>query len=238
MLFDTAGMAMQYRREGAVNVAIIEATLAALTTAWADGGFLEIGNGYYRLDLPDAALASGARGVLVHGIVTGMVVIGEYVELVAYDPEDAVALGLTRLDAAISSRLAPTTAARTLDILATGEAAADVTLWRGSAPNVLQSGRVDAFAGVIATDAIDNLAFATSAVTEIWGVTVAELGVGIPATTPSALNAIALIYMALRNEITVDASFMTFANNAGTVIWKKAVSEAASVYTEAKGVSG
>ena len=35
--------------------------------------------------------------MLIHGIVTGMVVIGAYVQLVAYDPFDVVRLGLTAL---------------------------------------------------------------------------------------------------------------------------------------------
>ena len=81
VLFNTSGIDLKYRREGAANVSITEVTLAALTTAHTDGGFLEIGNGYYRLDLPDAACASGASGVAVHGVVTGMVVIGCYIHL-------------------------------------------------------------------------------------------------------------------------------------------------------------
>lgn len=97
VVYNTSGIDLAYRRELAASVAITEATLAALTTAHADGGFLHIGNGYYRLDLPDAACAAGVTGVLIHGIVTGMVVIGTYVELVAFNPYDAVRLGLTAL---------------------------------------------------------------------------------------------------------------------------------------------
>lgn len=89
VVFNTAGIDLEYRRELAASTDITEATLAALTTAHADGGFLHIGNGYYRLDLPDAACATGATGVMVHGTVTGMVVIGCYIELVAYDPYTA-----------------------------------------------------------------------------------------------------------------------------------------------------
>lgn len=97
VVFNTAGIDLQYRREGAASVAITEVTLAALTTAYTSGGFLHIGNGYYRLDVPDAAFVAGSDGVLIHGIVNGMVVIGCYVQLVAYDPFDAVRLGLTAL---------------------------------------------------------------------------------------------------------------------------------------------
>lgn len=81
VVFNTSGIDLEYRREGAASTDITEATLAALTTAHTDGGFLHIGNGYYRLDLPDAAVATGVSGVLVHGVVTGMVVIGCYIQL-------------------------------------------------------------------------------------------------------------------------------------------------------------
>src|SRR3990167_9617559 len=96
---NTAGIDLQYRREGAANVAITEAALAALTTAHTDGGVEQIGNGYFRLDLPDAACASsaGVTGVLVHGVATGMVIIGAYINLVSYDPFDTIRLGLTAL---------------------------------------------------------------------------------------------------------------------------------------------
>ena len=85
VLFNTAGMDLKYRREGEAAVSITEATLAALTTAHTDGGFLEIGNGEYRLDLPDAACASGADSVVVYGTVTGMVVVPVKIQLTDFD---------------------------------------------------------------------------------------------------------------------------------------------------------
>jgi len=91
VVFNTAGIDIQYRREGAASVAITEVTLAGLTTAWTSGGFLHIGNGYYRVDVPDAAFASGSEGVLIHGTVTGMVVIGVYVQLDVNDLADIYA---------------------------------------------------------------------------------------------------------------------------------------------------
>lgn len=99
VVFNTAGIDLWYRRETAVSVDIVEADLAtpALTDAHADGGFLHINDGYYRLDLPDAACAAGVVGVLVGGVVTGMVVIGCYIQLEAIDRFDAVRLGLTAL---------------------------------------------------------------------------------------------------------------------------------------------
>ena len=94
----TAGLVLEYRRELEAEVSLATITdLAALTTAHTDKGILHIGDGYYRVDLPDAACTTGQVGVLVHGVVTGMVVIGEYIQLVAYDPFDTVRLGLTAL---------------------------------------------------------------------------------------------------------------------------------------------
>jgi len=84
----TTGLDLKYRREGAANVDITEAALAALTTAHTDGGVEQIDNGYIRVDLPDAGCAAeaGITGVMVHGVATGMVIIGCYIELVAHDP--------------------------------------------------------------------------------------------------------------------------------------------------------
>lgn len=95
VVFDSPGMALEYRRELAANVAITEVSLAALTTAHTDGGFLHIGNGYYRLDLPDAACAAGVAGVVVHGVVTGMVVIGAYINLTPVPVDLRTWLGVT-----------------------------------------------------------------------------------------------------------------------------------------------
>ena len=83
VVYNTSGIDLEYRREGAASTDITEASLSALTDAHSDGGFLHIGNGYYRLDLPDAAVAAGVNGCLVHGTVTGMIVIGCYIQIVA-----------------------------------------------------------------------------------------------------------------------------------------------------------
>lgn len=86
--YNTSGIDLWYRREGATVTSITEATLSALTDAHTDGGILHIGNGYYRLDLPDAAWATGADHVMIGGTVTGMIVIGQEIQLVNYDVDD------------------------------------------------------------------------------------------------------------------------------------------------------
>lgn len=165
VVYNTSGIDLWYRREGAAKTSITEASLSALTDAHSDGGFLHVGDGEYRLDLPDAAFASGANYVDIGGTVTGMIVIGGRVRLVNYDPEDGVRLGLTalpnaaadgagglpisdaggldldaRLDAAVSSRLAPTTAGRTLDVSTGGEAGVDWANVGGASSTIYFSG--------------------------------------------------------------------------------------------------
>lgn len=93
----TAGLAISYRRVGGDNVAISLSNLSAIDDAHSDGGLYEIGNGLYRLDLPDAAVAAGASRVVIHGTATGMVMLPKTINLVAYNPQDNVRLGLTAL---------------------------------------------------------------------------------------------------------------------------------------------
>ncbi len=93
VLWNTAGIDLKYRRKDAVAVSITEAALTspALTDTWETGGFLEIGNGVYRLDLPDAAIASasGIDRVVVFGTVTGMVVLPVTIHLTDFDLNSA-----------------------------------------------------------------------------------------------------------------------------------------------------
>lgn len=94
VVFNTAGIDLKYRRKDAAAVSITEADLTTpiLTDTWETGGFLEIGNGVYRLDLPDAAIASsaGIDRVVVFGTVTGMVVLPVTIHLVDYDPSGII----------------------------------------------------------------------------------------------------------------------------------------------------
>lgn len=59
-----------------------------------------------------------------------------------------------------------------------------------------------------------------------------------PPTTPTFEEAISYLYMMLTAKIDVDSGFKEFYNNAGTIIWKKALSDDASNYVEADGEAG
>lgn len=92
----TTGLVLQYRRELSANVSLATLTdLASLVTVHTDKGLLHIGNGYYRVDVPDAAFAAGAADVLVHGVAAGMTIHGQLFSIVT-SAEDQV------LDAATS----------------------------------------------------------------------------------------------------------------------------------------
>lgn len=86
LVFNTASLTGYYVRNGGSAVAITLATLAAANSAWSSGGFKEVDAtnmpGVYRLDVPDAAFASGAESVVVtiRG-ATGMVQVSYDVQL-------------------------------------------------------------------------------------------------------------------------------------------------------------
>lgn len=71
-----AGLSLWYRRQGAAKVAISPSDLGSLAAAHSDGGLLHIDDGYYRLDVPDAALVDGASHVLIGGTADGLIIIG------------------------------------------------------------------------------------------------------------------------------------------------------------------
>jgi len=84
--YNTSGLTAYYVRQGGSATSITLATLAAANSAYSSGGFKEVDAtnmpGVYRLDIPDAALASGADSVIVtlKG-VTGMVQVSKEIEL-------------------------------------------------------------------------------------------------------------------------------------------------------------
>lgn len=99
LAYNTSGILAYFHRQGAAPVAITLATLAALTTAWTSGGFKEIDAtnmpGRYRLDVPDAAWATGSDAVSIvvwkSGTFYGSVDI-------PLDSEDVVVQSTTRTD--------------------------------------------------------------------------------------------------------------------------------------------
>lgn len=85
---------------------------------------------------------------------------------ISYDPHDTAGLGLSRIDAAVTTRLAPTVAGRTLDVTLAGEAGLDLdntvgTLSAAEIPNLDVAVSTRAIAG-------DAMALTAAAINLIW----------------------------------------------------------------------
>lgn len=115
----------------------------------------------------------------------------------------------------------------------------DLALWLGTAPNALQSGRVDSYIGAlaaaviaaanfaagaidaaaVATGAIDADALATDAAQEIrdavWGKAMVELA-GVPGVTGNVLEALEWIFLLARNRVTQTSTTQTLRNDANS----------------------
>jgi len=107
---NSGGLTWYYWREDTGNAAgtivnIVSATRGTFTSS----GFIEIDSsnlpGFYELGVPNAVLASGATwAVMMLQGAANMVPCPVEIQLTAYDPYNATTLGLTNLDATVSSR--------------------------------------------------------------------------------------------------------------------------------------
>lgn len=102
-----------------------------------------------------------------------------------------------------------------------------------------------AFAGANVDAAITTRATPAQVNTEVSDVmktdTVSEMSQQAPPATPTFEEAVMYLYMAIRNRLDVDTTatdHKEFYNNAGTVIWKKALTDDGTIYSEAEGVTG
>ena len=102
LAYNTAGLTAYYWRAGGTATAITLATLAAVNSGYSSGGFKEVDAanmpGMYRLDVPDAAFASGANWVIIElKGATNMAQCRVFIELCGLDKQDTVRAGLTGL---------------------------------------------------------------------------------------------------------------------------------------------
>ena len=195
VLWNTAGIDLKYRREGAAAVSITEAVLTtpALTDSWESGGFLEIGNGSYRLDVPDAAFAAGADKVTIFGTITGMIVIPVEIQLVAYDPEDAVRLGLTALPNAAADAAGglPISDAGGLDLDTKLANTNEVTAARmGALTDWIDGGRLDLILDIIAADTTTDIPALIATAQADLDIITGATGVNLLDATQASIDAI------------------------------------------------
>lgn len=99
LAFNTASLVAYYALPRAAAVQISLVTLAAVTSAYSSGGFKEIDAtnmpGWYRLDVPDAAFASGEFVDIHLKGASNMAPCPVEIELTAWNNQDAVRGGMT-----------------------------------------------------------------------------------------------------------------------------------------------
>ena len=135
----------------------------------------------------------------------------------------------------------PTTAMRGTDSAALASVATEARLAELDAANL----PTDVDAILVDTNSLNDtkipdtisLAAINAEVDTALDTTIAELGVAVPATTPTVRTALMLMYMALRNQLKVQTSAtdaLEIYNDAGALITKKLITDDGSDYTEAK----
>lgn len=69
LVFDTAGLSCYYSRNGVTGSAVQISLVTMTKGTWTSGGFVAVDGtnmpGWYQLGVPNAAFASGARGVII-----------------------------------------------------------------------------------------------------------------------------------------------------------------------------
>lgn len=113
LAFNTASLVAYYVRPLGNATSITLAT-QTVTGAWSSGGFVEVSSanmpGLYRFDIPDAIFASGVdKAIVMLKGATNMAPVTLEYELTGADLQDATGLGLSRIDAAITTRQATVT---------------------------------------------------------------------------------------------------------------------------------
>lgn len=231
LAFNSASLTAYYAKPGAAAAAITLVTQTP-TGAYSSGGFVEIDAtnmpGWYRFDIPNAVLSSTPSAQIHFKGAAGMVPLPIEIEVVAYDPLNATNLGLSNLDAAISSR---STFA--------GGAVASVTGAVGSVTgnvggNVL--GSVDSVTtGVTVTTNNDKSGYSLSsniAETALSVTTRAENN-SIPAANASLAAKINFLFQYFRNLRTVTATVETLkADDGTTTVGTAALSDDGTTFTK------
>lgn len=189
LVYNTSGLICYYTFTGtnAAATAVTLATLAAVNSAYSSGGFKEIDatnmKGYYRLDLPNAAIAAskGRSVVVTLGGATNMAPCDLEIELTGWDNQDAVHGGLSAL---------PNTAVTTNASL--------LTSGTGTDQLSVTSGRVDA-------GKLLGTAISTPATAGILDVNVKNIN-NVAAATPGAAGG---VFIAGTNAATTVTTALT-----------------------------
>jgi hypothetical protein len=225
-----ASVNAHYWRQGGELVSIAASDLASLDAGHTDGGWYQVDNvnapGLYRFDVPDAACQDGVDWVCVTIIVSGTYGAYDRIPLELHGAQESYA-ELTSTSYGLAQLVRSATPANELVVDAAGNAAADLNLWKGSAPADLSSTLVQAVTALNAQGITDVQAAVAAELDEA----IAELSTGAPSVTPTVRTALMALYMAWRNKVTSDGSWLTFHTSAGTQTHKSRTSETSGMVT-------
>lgn len=204
----TAGLVVAYRAQGHAGGATTFPLVAGTLGTWASGSFIAVDAtnmpGVYEVGLPNAALTTGNYvDVFVHG-ATNAAALPLKLELVAVDPQNATSFGLTRLDAAISTRMATFSLPANFSILAV-DATGFVT-YNNAAPPTAATIATAAAAAILTTPADKLVTNASGFVT--------YSNAAPPTAAVIAATSAAAIIVNPANKLAVDGSGFVTYNNA------------------------
>jgi hypothetical protein len=153
LAYNSAGLTCYYRKGATGTLTAVTLATQTVGGAYSSGGFVKIDDtnapGLCRFDIPNAAIDTAGFSTFYFQGAANMAPLVLRIQCVAFDPEDTVRLGLTALPNVAAGAngglptgngsgqvtvggyasgqvpLQPTTAGRTLDVSATGEAGID-----------------------------------------------------------------------------------------------------------------
>jgi len=210
----TSGLALWYKKgqTGAVT-SITEVDLAAVDSAHSDGGMKHLGEGVYRLDLPDAAIPTAENEVTtVGGAVTDMIVLG------------AALIGVQPIGAPDGASIAADLAAieaQTDDIGAAGLGLTAIP-WNAAWDAEVQSEVADALG---ATDAIAAASISAAAGAKIADIVLRRTAANIEASANGDTLSVESLYGTIMAafEAALSGTTLTVRKSDGTTLGTKTV---------------
>jgi hypothetical protein len=138
LAYNTSSLIAYYVINGASAVAIPLVTLAAANSSWASGGFKEVDSthcpGLYRLDLPNAVIASGKSVSIYLSGASGMQQNVTEIQLVPWNPQSADPSGYLNVNVAdFLGATAPALGARNITVVGYVDASGNFSVQQGTA---------------------------------------------------------------------------------------------------------
>lgn len=162
LAYNTASLVCYYRKGATGSATALTLATQTVGGAHSDGGFVEIDAtnmpGMYRLDLSDTIVASAGTVTLMLKGATNMAPVTIELQVVSFNPEDGVRLGLTALPNAAADAAGglPISDAGGLDLDAKLAATNEITAARmGALTDWINGGRLDLILDDILADTAD-----------------------------------------------------------------------------------